>query len=77
MAKKSDRTGTRPELPHASNAVSKIKEGGYKIALRRTSKEISITLTAADEYSSIELYDHLLNSVKNGSLHLEMDFLAN
>lgn len=74
MAAKSDGTGMRPEPSPTPNAVSRTTNGGYKIALQRSSTDVLITVTSRDEYSSIELYDRLLKSVKSGSLCLEMEF---
>ncbi len=45
---------------------------GYKIGIRRNGPAVEITLTAGDDYAGIELYDSLVQSVKGGSLRLEI-----
>lgn len=65
---------------HASGAKSgqvpgtpsQTAAGGYKVAIRRISQSVEITLTSGSEYDSIEMYDRLIQSVKTGSLRIEV-----
>ncbi len=54
--------------PGSHSAMTK----GYKIGIRRDGHAVEITLTAGDDYASIELYDSLVQSAKAGSLRLEI-----
>lgn len=49
--------------------------GGYTIGIRRTGTSVQITLTSANEYASMELYDSLVQSVERGCLRLELKLL--
>ncbi len=73
MARHDDQDGNRAEPAQVSDAASHAVAGGYKIAIRRTGQSVEITLTSASEYASMELYDSLIQSVKGGRLHLEIN----
>lgn len=66
------RIGAKPV--QAPGGPSHAVADGYKVAIRRTGCAVEITLTSSDEYAGIELYDRLMQSVKNGSLRLEVKF---
>lgn len=67
--------GIGPEPSQVPDGTVRAAAGGYGIAARRTGQAVQITLTSSDEYASIELYDHLVQSIGEGSLRLEMKFL--
>ncbi len=46
--------------------------GGVQIGVRRDGCLVQISLTSGSEYSSIELYDHLVQSIKKGALRLDI-----
>lgn len=56
-----------------SSAVIKVAANGYSIALRRNGPSVEITLTAGNDYASMELYDSLIRSIKSGHLRFEID----
>jgi len=60
------------EPARTSDTTPPAATGGCKVGLRRTGHSVEITLTSSNEYASIELYDSLLQAVKNGSLRLEV-----
>lgn len=62
-----------PGSLQASNTASQAVAGGYGITLRRTGQSVEITLTSTNEYASIELYDSLIQSLKKGSLRIELN----
>ncbi len=57
----------------ASGTASQAAANGYRIALRRVGRSVEITLTAGNDYASMELYDSLLKSMKSGHLRFEID----
>lgn len=63
---------TPPERHQVPRSAPQAAAGGYTVGIRRTGAEVTITLTAASEYASMELYDNLVRSVESGSLHLEL-----
>ena len=42
------------------------------MTIRRVGQAVEITLTSGSDYASIELYDNLVQSVRNGHLRLEL-----
>lgn len=74
MAHNNDEAGNGigPKPSQISDATVRAVAGGYKIAIQRTGQAVQITLTSSDEYASIELYDNLVQSVRKGSLRLEL-----
>ena len=56
-----------------SNAVTQVTANGYSIALRRNGRSVEITLTASNDYASMELYDSLIRSIKSGHLRFEVE----
>ncbi len=64
--------GFSPEPSQVSNIAPQAVASGYQIAIRRTGQAVEITLTSGSEYASIELYDSLVQSMKKGSLRLEL-----
>lgn len=68
------RDGIGPEPPQVSKIVPQAVAGGYKVGIRRTGQAVEITLTSSNEYASIELYDSLVQSLRKGSLRLELNF---
>lgn len=56
----------------APSAAPQAAVNGYRIALRRTGPSVEITLTAANDYAGMELYDSLLQSVQSGHLRFEI-----
>ncbi len=76
MTDRGDKAGSRlePETSQGPGAVRQPAAGGYGVAVRRSGKAVEITLTANDEYASIELYDSLVQSIKKGKLRLELSF---
>jgi len=65
--------GFSPEPSQVSNIAPQAVASGYQIAIRRTGQAVEITLTSGSEYASIELYDSLVQSMKKGSLRLELN----
>lgn len=47
-------------------------EGGVEIGVRREGRLVQVLLTSESEYASIELYERLVHSIKNGSLDLKL-----
>ena len=72
MARQDDGDGRRPECGQVSKGISQPLTTGYKVAIHRIGLSVEITLTASDEYASMELYDSLIQSVNKGSLKLEL-----
>jgi len=74
LAHDSDKAGNgiRREPSQIPDTAVRAVAGGYKVAVHRTGQVVQITLTSSDEYASIELYDSLVQSVRKGSLHLEL-----
>ena len=56
----------------AAQEVTELSSGGYRVNLRRDGRSVEITLTASDDYDSMELFDSLLQSVRKGCLRLEV-----
>jgi hypothetical protein len=56
-----------------TDTTSQAAASGYKVAIRRNGQAVEITLTAADDYASMELYDSLVQSTKKGRLCLEIN----
>lgn len=48
---------------------------GNKVAIRRMGRVVEITLTSSNEYAGIELYDSLVQSMRNGSLRFEVKLM--
>lgn len=63
---------THPEHPRLPSAAPQAVAGRYTIGMRRTGAAVTITLTSASEYASMELYDSLVQSVERGVLRLEL-----
>ncbi len=57
----------------ASEVATQVPANGYSIALRRNGPSVEITLTASNDYASMELYDSLIRSIKSGHLRFEID----
>lgn len=72
MAQHEDKDARQSEPAKISDRASQPLTGGYTVAIRRIGPAVEITLTANNEYSGMELYDRLVQSLKNGSLHLEL-----
>ena len=66
-------SGIGAEPSQARDAAPHGVAGGYGVAIRRVGQAVEITLTAGSEYASIELYDNLVQSVRNGRLRLELN----
>ena len=66
------RSGIGAEPPQASDTTPQGAAGGYGVTIRRVGQAVEITLTSGSEYASIELYDNLVQSVRNGHLRLEL-----
>ncbi len=43
-----------------------------RVGIRRQGKMVEIVLTSRDDYAAIALYDHLVRSMQQGSLHLDI-----
>lgn len=56
-----------------SEAAAQAPANGYSIAVRRNGPAVEITLTAGNDYASMELYDSLIRSIKAGHLRFEID----
>lgn len=50
------------------------KPGGIGVSVTRASNSVQISFECTDDYSAIELYEHLVRSAQNG--HLEIDLRA-
>ena len=48
-------------------------KAGFSINVSRIGKTVSLALTAADEYSAIELYEHFVLALRKGHLSLELN----
>jgi len=72
MAQHNDKNRSGFEPARTSDTTSHGATGGCKVAVRRIGHSVEITLTSSNEYASIELYDSLVQTVKNGSLRLEV-----
>ncbi len=48
------------------------KKGSFTVGITRTATNVHLTLSAWDEYSAIELYERLVQSVQNGKLTLDL-----
>jgi len=74
LAHDSDKAGDgiKREPLQIPDAAVRAVEGGCKVAVHRTGQVMQITLTSSDEYASIKLYDSLVQSVRKGSLRLEL-----
>jgi hypothetical protein len=59
------RAGVRDNLAASSRA-------NHGVSIERTASVVMIKLTCVDEYGAIELYEHLIASIKKGSLKLEL-----
>ena len=55
------------ESDPAPDAVAALQVG-----IRRQGNTVEIVLTSRDDYDAIALYDHLLRSLQQGSLHLDI-----
>ncbi len=62
------------ERSQVPDRVSPALTEGYRVAIRRSGQAVEITLAAGNEYASVELYDSLVQSMKNGSLRLNVKF---
>lgn len=72
MAQQDGEEGRRAEPVQARDIASPTAAYGYKIAIRRNGTSVEITLTSANDYASMQLYDSLIQSAKNGCLRLEV-----
>jgi len=72
MVQQDDGDHKRPLSVQVSKGAPQPLIAGYKVAIRRTGPSVEITLTAGNEYASIELYDSLIQSINKGSLRLEL-----
>ena len=43
-----------------------------QVGIRRQGNTVEIVLTSRDDYEAIALYDHLVRSLQEGSLHLDI-----
>ena len=46
--------------------------GGFRINVSRQGTTVHLSLTAADEYGAVELYEHFVQALERGSLNLEL-----
>ena len=51
---------------------AKAAPGGFQVEIKRRGSVVEISLMSADEYTAIELYEHLVRSTQKGSLHLDI-----
>ena len=74
MARQDGEDGIGPPQEHlqATGTASPIGADGHTIGIRRTGLVVEITLTSANEYASIELYELLVRSAERGALHIEL-----
>ena len=72
MAQQHDGNDKRPPSAQVFKGAPQPLTAGYKVAIRRTGPSVEITLTAGNEYASIELYDSLIQSINKGTLRLEL-----
>ncbi len=68
-----ERDGIGDTQAHNPESASPSACNGYKIGIRRVGNAVEITLTSASDYASMELYDSLIQSAKNGWLRLEIN----
>ena len=68
-------SGIGPEPSQIPAVVVRPIAGGYEVAVCRTGQAVQITFTSSSEYTSIELYDSLVQAVRKGSLRLDLNFL--
>ncbi len=61
-----DRPESRATLATSSNAA------GLGVGITRSGTSVTLTFYAQDEYTSIELYDSLVQSVHAGKLNLNL-----
>ena len=66
-------SGTGADPSQARDAPPHGAAGGYGVAIRRVGQAVEITLTSSSEYASIELYDNLVQAVRQGRLRLELN----
>lgn len=60
--------------PQKGASSSKLGAGtAFDISVHRTGPRVTVSLMAADDYSSMKLYDHIVNSLRDGSLQLSVD----
>lgn len=72
MAQQYGEEGRRAERAQAPDIASPTAANSYKVAVRRNGTSVEITLTSADDYASMQLYDSLIQSARNGCLRLEV-----
>lgn len=72
MAQQDDGNDKQPPSAQVSKGAPQPLTAGYKVAMRRTGPSVEITLTANNEYASMELYDNLMQSINKGTLRLEL-----
>jgi hypothetical protein len=61
-------SGQQPSNHASSQAVA----GGFRVEIKRHGDVVEIIFTAGDEYTAIELYEHLVQSTQKGTLHLDL-----
>jgi hypothetical protein len=55
--------------PHADSQVPQVASG-FGITIHRDGCKVQVTLTAQNEYDSIELFDSLVEGARQGSISL-------
>ncbi len=48
------------------------RPGGFRINVNRQGTTVHLSLTAADEYGAVELYEHFVQALERGRLNLEL-----
>lgn len=63
-----------PDQTNKSIAASQRSETapGYQLAIRRDGGRVTIVLTAASDYSAMQLYDTLVKAAGQGAIHLDL-----
>ena len=56
----------------SDKTVAQKQLGGCKLAIQRHGKTVCLSLESASEYVAIELFDRLVESVKSGTLKLDL-----
>ncbi len=56
----------------SGEARSVSRPGGFRIQVSRQGTTVHLSLSAADEYAAVELYEHFTQALEDGHLSLEL-----
>jgi hypothetical protein len=72
MADENDKGLELSETGQAANVTPKGVDGRVRVTVSRLGPSVQVTLHCGDEYAAIEVYERIVQSVRDGKLRLDL-----